>query len=112
MRVGGDGRPVRSYLYAADLAVWLWTLIFRGTAGSAYNVGSERAVSIVDLARAAARAAGPEEVGVTVAGPPGDGPAPRYVPATFRARSELGLQESFTLDEALARTIAWSRRAV
>lgn len=105
VRVGGDGRPVRSYLYAADLAVWLWTLLFRGAPGRAYNVGSERAVSVGELAGLVARAAGLGEDAVAIAAPPGAGSAPRYVPDTARARGELGLRETVGLEEALARTL-------
>ena len=109
IRVGGDGRPVRSYLYAADLAVWLWTLFFRGAAGRAYNVGSEAALSVGELAAAVACAADLGLEAVKIAASPSSGPAPRYVPATDRAREELELRENIKLDDALIRTLAFLR---
>jgi dTDP-glucose 4,6-dehydratase len=110
IRVGGDGTPLRSYLYASDLAAWLWTILLRGQAGRAYNVGSERAVSIVDLARAVAAEAG--GCAVEVAGEPRPGvPPERYVPSTQRARDELDLHETVELEDAIRRTLAWHRAA-
>ena len=110
IHVGGDGTPYRSYLHAADLAVWLWTLLARGQSGCAYNVGSEEAVTIRQLADAVARAARTigRQASVTVARPTDpSAPPTRYVPSTRRAREELGLQVAIGLDEALARTLAW-----
>jgi len=106
IRVTGDGTPRRSYLYAADLAVWLLTILFRGRPSAAYNVGSEEAISIEALARAVARVLAPS-LPVTVAQPPAPGPAARYVPATRRAREELGLDAAVGLEEAIARTGRW-----
>jgi nucleoside-diphosphate-sugar epimerase len=105
--VKGDGRPYRSYMYAADLAVWLWTIFIRGANCRAYNVGSEQAISIRDLAyRIAASVGGkvsmPEQQLVDATDPPG-----RYVPSTRRAANELGLTIEADLDAAIARTLAW-----
>jgi len=103
IRVGGDGTPYRSYLYGADLAHWLWTLLARGRSGRPYNVGSERAVSIAELAATVARVLGVSR-GVEIARAPVAGrPAERYVPSTHRARAELGLVETVTLEDGIRR---------
>ena len=105
----GDGTPYRSYLYAADLAIWLWTILIRGVSARAYNVGSERAVSISEVARIVADTF-PPPVAVTRARTPRqDGPPERYVPDTARARSELGLREWVGLEEGIRRTLDWAK---
>lgn len=107
--ISGDGTPRRSYLYAADLAVWLWTILFRGETCRPYNVGSERDVSIFELANQVAQTLNPT-LGIEVAREPIAGrPAQRYVPSTHRAQTELGLRESIGLTEAIKRTAQWHR---
>ncbi len=105
IRVSGDGRPVRSYLYSGDMVVWLWTMLLKGVAGRAYNVGSERAVTIGELAhRMAALVGGTVEIAGTAA--PG-APAHWHVPDTARARTELGLEETILLNDSIVRTAQW-----
>lgn len=48
--VKGDGSPTRSYLFGADLSVWLLKMLLHGKGGKSYNVGSDEAISIKDLA--------------------------------------------------------------
>jgi dTDP-glucose 4,6-dehydratase len=117
-----DGTPERSYLYAADLAIWLWTILFRGTPCHPYNVGSDHAISISQLAKTVARL-----TGGTVQLPPTSQseasssdqllnfsisqqsapprPSSRYVPDTNRIMSELALEEIIGLEEAIRRTL-------
>ena len=107
INVRGDGTSFRSYLYAADLMIWLWTILFRGEAGRPYNVGSDRALTIAELARKVAELETPPAA-VRIAEPAEPGkPAERYVPCIARARGELGLKEWITLDEAVRRTRDW-----
>ena len=104
--IRGDGTPYRSYLYAADLAIWLWTILARGESLRPYNVGSEEAISIAELAQTVQRALGARSP-ITTAEPPRPGaPAERYVPSTERARRELRLGERIPLYEAIRRTAA------
>ncbi len=107
IRIEGDGTPLRSYLYAADLAIWLWTILTRGKSMRAYNVGSEKAVSLAQAAQLVARLGGHGSK-VMIArsrklSPAG--PAGRYVPSTNRARTELGLKETVCLSEAIRRSM-------
>jgi nucleoside-diphosphate-sugar epimerase len=107
IRVQGDGSAVRSYLYASDLMVWLWTILFQGQRLRAYNVGSEEALNIATLANEVNAALPPAaQVNIASAHQPG-APVHRYVPSTARAREELGLIAAVPLREAIRRTYAW-----
>jgi dTDP-glucose 4,6-dehydratase len=109
VRIEGDGRPLRSYLYMADLCVWLLRILEAGAPGAAYNVGAREPISIEALARAIAAASG-REVPVEIATQTTSAtPAPRYIPDTRKAQQELGLAEYTPLATAIARTLEWSR---
>jgi dTDP-glucose 4,6-dehydratase len=111
VQVTGDGTPHRSYLYASDLAVWLWTMLFAGQSGRAYNVGSPHSLSLAEVANEVALAAD-EPQPVKINGTPQPGrPVSRYVPSVSRAETELGLRVHVALPEAIRKTLAWQRRA-
>lgn len=105
--VKGDGKAVRSYLYMADLAIWLWVVLFRGLTCRPYNVGSELPITIRELAEAIANESAPP-LRVSILKHNNTGVAPdHYVPDTARARSELGLQQNIPLPAAIRKTMQW-----
>jgi len=107
IRIHGDGTPRRSYLYTADLAAWLWTLMLKGRPGQAYNVGSNEDFSIEQIARLVGDAVNPGKK-ITVAKKPVPGqPCQRYVPSTDHAKNELGLHTWINIRESIRRTIEW-----
>jgi dTDP-glucose 4,6-dehydratase len=109
IEIKGDGTPFRSYLYASDLAVWLWTILLNGKSCYPYNVGSDEDLSIAALARTVAGLTEPR-VSVTVAREADPkNPVERYVPNVSRAFEDLRLQPSVSLTEGILKTIAHAR---
>jgi dTDP-glucose 4,6-dehydratase len=107
--IAGDGTPYRSYLYAADLARWCWTIASAGASARVYNVGSSEARSIfelADLVRTTLSPATPITVAKTAV--PG-AVAPRYVPSVERVAAELRLEPSVSLTEGIRRMAEWYR---
>ncbi len=88
------GVAVRSYLYAADLTVWLLTLMLKGD--GVYNVGSERETTINELADMVASYATPK-ADVEYSTKEFIEPAPYYVPDCGKAR-RLGLAQWHDLE--------------
>ena len=105
--VKGDGTPYRSYLYAADLAIWLWTILARGRICHPYNVGCHEGVPIKNVADHVAKLIGGISIHVVkqlVSGQKSE----RYVPDVARAGT-LSLTAWIGLEEALRRTIKYYR---
>lgn len=105
--VNGNGLPCRSYLYAADLTVWLWKMLVHARSGKAYNVGSDQSVSIKELAAAVARVIGNGEYRVLGADDKGWNLG-RYVPDINAIKKDLGVTITVGLDEAIRRTALWN----
>ena len=99
--INGDGTPLRSYLYADDLVEWLFAILERGESGRPYNVGSDRAVSIRELAETVRRVLGSKSE-IVVKGSPVPGAKPAaYLPNIDRAKRELGLEVKVALEDAI-----------
>ena len=112
IRIEGDGTPLRSYLYAADLARWLWVLLFDAPTGRAYNVGGSEALSISQLAYRVNSVLGSKGAVHIAQKPRSDIPPQSYVPSLNRITSDLGLLPAISLDESILRTAHWGRNAM
>ena len=103
--VKGDGTPYRSYLYASDLAIWLWTILFNGINCQAYNVGSEKSLTITETAQMVARCVSSRII-IEIQGKINIHlQAERYVPNIQRAIIELKLKQSIVLENSLKQTL-------
>jgi nucleoside-diphosphate-sugar epimerase len=109
----GDGTPTRSYLYMADLAIWLWTLLLTEEKPSAnplvLNVGSGDAIRILDLAQEVINELSPALKVEIACNETTSEQRRRYVPDVTKAESELGLRPLIGLQDAIRRTAEWYR---
>jgi len=108
--VHGNGSPVRSYMDQRDLAKWLTVLLARGRSGEAYNVGSDQAITVRDLAYLVRDTVAPDQPVRCLGDPDRQGTRDRYVPSITKAQEELGLVPQFTLEETLREAAHHLRR--
>jgi CDP-glucose 4,6-dehydratase len=113
--IRSDGSLVRDYFYVEDgaaaymqLAEWL--AANPGGAGEAFNFSNETQLTVSELVGRILRLLGSD------LDPEIRGEASHEIPAQFldasKARSTLGWEPLFTLEEGLERTIAWYREAL
>jgi UDP-glucose 4-epimerase len=117
LKVFGDGRQTRDYIYVGDVAAAFITATAAPLAppgrldSRAFNVGTGVETSVVDLAEMLRRAAG-AEAPIEFA-PKRPGELARSVLAPQKAATELGWRAAMPLEQGLAETFAWfaARRA-
>lgn len=97
--IKGDGKTIRSYLDSRDLSRWLLTLLQNAPDREIFNIGSDRPISIRDLAEMVRNISGtpfPIIVQKEWNGCPPD----RYLPDLSKAKS-FGLQQLITLEQSI-----------
>jgi dTDP-glucose 4,6-dehydratase len=105
--INGNGTPIRSYLYSADLAVWLITLLLRVEGLDVVNVGGDEAVTIHELAERVIRVLGSDSPIYLAEVPQSSTVGTRYVPDISRITERYGLKPTVSLDLAIFRTAQW-----
>ncbi len=109
--VRGDGSPFRSYLYSADLVIWLLYILNHAVDSHPYNVGSSFEIDIESLAHLVSRQFKPApDVLVKNRRDPHRVPE-RYVPSVERTMRELNVRQHIDLNEAVGRTISFYQRS-
>ena len=107
IKIEGDGTPLRSYLYASDLAHWLWVILFKATNKKVYNVGGNQQISIAELAIMVNRLVGSAQ-NISIAQEKLiDSKHSAYVPSLTQVKADLGLTPKTSLAEAIKRTASW-----
>jgi dTDP-glucose 4,6-dehydratase len=101
--ITGHPETVRSYLYASDMASWLWRILFKGGSKHPYNVGSDEAFTIPHIAKEISKHF---ESDCVLDPPKGRSIPTRYVPSIERAFG-LGLDVSIPFKRAVAKTCHW-----
>lgn len=107
--IKGDGKPLRSYMYASDLVVWLLKIMMYGKSSEAYNVGSDEAISVKQLALTVAGHFKELKIQILNQVKPSDRNQD-YVPDVSKTRREFGLNSIIGLDQAIDKTIKYYRR--
>jgi UDP-glucose 4-epimerase len=106
LRIFGDGRQTRDYVYVGDVVTA--TLAAQGHAG-VFNVGTGTETSVLDLAEACQSAAGVSVETEHAAARPGE--LQRSVLDPGRAQRELGFRAQTSLEDGLAATWEFIREA-
>ena len=105
-----NNKPVyRSYLYSADLIIWLWTILFAGKTNKPYNVGSSKPCSMLTLADLVAETFSPK-VEVKIQNKTGNNRKliERYIPDTNLAQKELGLRQFIGLKDGIRKMVIFA----
>ena len=105
--INGDGSQVRTYLYSAELSVWLLKILLDGKSGDIFNVGGEKEISIGGLAKLIGILINKKVPIITKKKINGTLPPEKYVPNINLIKEKLGLYPKISLENSIDCTAKW-----
>jgi nucleoside-diphosphate-sugar epimerase len=104
----GDGKQTRSFLYVSDAVDGVMRLAEVERSGDIVNIGSDREISVQELARLVLKTVGVRDAGIEFVHSPVHPKDVRRRAADIRtARTLLGWQPKVTLEDGLRTTVDW-----
>lgn len=107
IRILGDGKTVRSFMYGADLAAWVLVMMIHAKSGQVFNVGSGIGLTLSEIAQKVASCFQPVPNVLLNTSLTGSVPNSVLVPDISMAIKEFGLKQFTDIDMSIYRTIQW-----
>ena len=107
IKVKGDGRSIRSYLYAGELSIWLLEILINSKKNSVYNVGGSEQISILNLAKKIANLINPKLSIIVNDSNNYSNTSNRYIPNIDLIKKELNLTPKINLEQSIIQTYEW-----
>lgn len=104
LTVQGKGTQRRTFCYVDDLVAGFLTVMEKGNAGEAYNLGGDREYTIKELAETIIKITDPKQKITYVPRPGHDHQARR---PDLKKVKKLGWKQKIKLDEGLKKTLEW-----
>jgi len=107
IKITGNGKVYRSYLYLADVCIWLLKIAINGENKKSYNVGSDQSVSILQLAKKIKLEIGADSE-INIGSFNTDKPySDYYFPNTYFTKKTLNLDANYSLSDIIKITADW-----
>lgn len=104
IRILGNGKPVRSYMYPTDMVLWILTILLHGKSGAAYNLGSDMGISLEEVAQKIKNIVG-NNVSIEILNM--NTSCSEFVPNIDYVKQELGLNITVNIDDTLKQSLVW-----
>ena len=109
VKILGNENTVRSYLYASDMAYWTLAILAGNTGSNVYNIGSQKGISLKELAGKIASAINKNIEIVNRSSKESYAIASISVPDISLVKKDLNVKETVDLEMALHKTIEWNQ---
>ena len=109
IRIFGNELTTRSYLYASDMAYWILKALANGSVGEAYNLGSSRAINLIELAGLIQHLGGNNVEIIYKPSKDDYTNTSKIIPDNKKIVNQIGVKETLTLEEAIKKTLLWNK---
>ena len=105
--IKNPGTVYRSFLYGADLSLWLWTILVNGR-NTVYNVGSDKQITTIELANIISEIYYSETRVNIIKENIGNDES--YIPNIEKIKKELSVEIGYNLKESIIKMINWNKK--